>query len=294
MPSFAVDHGLGRHRSGGESDRRSGGPHEADIYTICFVSSEAAQVLPSTLEEPLAGRRRLAIVPALNEERTVGRVVAEIHAVDPGCVVVVVDDGSNDRTGIVAEEAGALVLKLPFSLGIGGAVQTGFRYAFEHGFDVAVRVDGDGQHDASQLDRVLSPVLADEADIVVGSRFVGADGYRPSRSRRLGIRILAWTVSRLVGQRVTDATSGFQAVNRRGIALFARHYPHDYPEVEATVMVFRQQLRVVEVGVSMREREHGRSSITALQSIYYMIKVLLALGVGIFRRELVPAERTSP
>jgi len=132
---------------------------------------------------------------------------------------------------------------------------------------------------------VLEPVLAGEADVSVGSRFAGSEGYRSSRSRRLGIRILAWTVSALVGQRVTDTTSGFQAVDRAGIALFAREYPHDYPEVEATVMAHRHGLRLAEVPVAMREREHGRSSITALRSIYYMVKVLLALAIGVFRRE---------
>jgi glycosyltransferase involved in cell wall biosynthesis len=250
--------------------------------------AEVAETTRPEVDPRLRALRRVAIVPALNEERSVPRVIAELRAFDPGLEVVVVSDGSTDRTVEVAEELGAHALRLPFNLGIGGAVQTGFRYAFENGFDIAVRVDGDGQHDASQLDRVLAPVLAGEADIAIGSRFAGAGGYRSSRSRRVGIRILAWTVSLLVGQRVTDTTSGFQAVNRSGIELFARDYPHDYPEVEATVMVFRHELRLVEVPVTMREREHGRSSITALHSIYYMVKVLLALAIGIFRRRVVP------
>jgi glycosyltransferase involved in cell wall biosynthesis len=242
-------------------------------------------VAPAGVDPRLQALRRVAIVPALNEERSVPRVIAELRAFDPGLEIVVVSDGSTDRTAEVAEEHGAHALRLPFNLGIGGAVQTGFRYAYENGFDIAVRVDGDGQHDPSQLDRVLAPVLAGEADIAVGSRFAGGGGYRSSRSRRVGIRILAWVVSGLVGQRVTDTTSGFQALNRNGIALFARDYPHDYPEVEATVMVFKHELRLVEVPVTMREREHGRSSITALRSIYYMVKVLLALAVGIFRKK---------
>jgi glycosyltransferase involved in cell wall biosynthesis len=235
--------------------------------------------------------RRIAIVPAFNEEANVGRVIDEIRAVDPSFDVVVVDDGSYDRTSQVAREHGARVLRLPFNLGIGGAVQTGFRYAFENGYDLAVRLDGDGQHDPAQLQAVLEPILAGEADIAVGSRFVAAgDGYRSSRSRRIGIRLLAWVVSRIVGRRVTDTTSGFQALNRKGIALFARDYPHDYPEVEATVMVFRHRLRSVEVPVAMRERSGGRSSITALRSVYYMAKVLLAIFVGLFRRNVVPDE----
>jgi len=215
------------------------------------------------------GTRRVAIVPALNEELSVALVIGELRAFDPGMDVVVVDDGSVDGTAAVAASMGAHVLRLPFNLGIGGAVQTGFRYAFEH-------------------------VLADEADIVVGSRFASdAEGYRSSRARRIGIRLLARVVSRIVGQRVTDTTSGFQALNRHGIALFARDYPHDYPEVEATVMVFRHRLRLREVPVTMRERGGGRSSITTLRSVYYMVKVLLAIFVGLFRRNVVPQEDAS-
>jgi glycosyltransferase involved in cell wall biosynthesis len=239
----------------------------------------------------VSDHRRVAIVPALNEEHALPKVIDELRAFDPALDIVVVDDGSVDRTAEVAIAAGARVLRLPFNLGIGGAVQTGFRFAFEHGYDIAVRVDGDGQHDPSQLGLVLEPVLKGEADITVGSRFAAdGDGYRSSRTRRIGIRLLARVVSRIVGQRVTDTTSGFQALNRKGIALFARDYPHDYPEVEATVMVFRHRLRLVEVSVSMRERGGGRSSITAVRSVYYMVKVLLAIFVGLFRRNVVPQE----
>lgn len=238
--------------------------------------------------------RRVALVPAFNEEANVGRVVDEIRAVDPSLDVVVVDDGSYDRTADVAREHGATVVRLPFNLGIGGAVQTGFRYAFEHDYDLAVRLDGDGQHDPAQLDVILAPVLSGDADIAVGSRFAEAgDGYRSSRSRRIGIRLLAWIVSRIVGRRVTDTTSGFQALNRRAIELFAHDYPHDYPEVEATIMVSRHRLRSVEVPVTMRERGGGRSSITTIRSVYYMVKVLLAIFVGLFRRNVVPEEGTS-
>ena len=250
------------------------------------VTAERAAGLPG-----LSELRRVAIVPALNEEVAVPGVIDELQAFDPGMDVVVVDDGSVDRTAAVAAAKGVRVLRLPFNLGIGGAVQTGFRFAFENGYDLAVRIDGDGQHDPSQLPLVLGPILRGEADIAVGSRFAGdEDGYRSSRTRRVGIRLLAWVVSRIVGQRVTDTTSGFQAINRDGIALFARDYPHDYPEVEATVMVFRHRLRLVEVPVAMRERGGGRSSITTLRSIYYMVKVLLAIFVGLFRRNVVPQE----
>ena len=256
------------------------------------MSEIVASAAPPTVDPRLRELRRVAIVPALNEEHSIGRVIDELRSFDPGLDIVVVDDGSVDATSQVAAANGARVLRLPFNLGIGGAVQTGFRYAFEHDYDLAVRVDGDGQHDPGQLGRVLEPVLRGDADIAVGSRFAaeGASGYRSSRTRRIGILLLAWIVSRIVGRRVTDTTSGFQALNREGIALFARDYPHDYPEVEATVMVFRHRLRMLEVPVAMRERAAGRSSITAFRSVYYMAKVLLALFVGIFRRNVVPLE----
>jgi glycosyltransferase involved in cell wall biosynthesis len=238
----------------------------------------------------LAELKRLAIVPALNEEESVGRVIAEIRRFDPGFEIVVVDDGSTDRTAGIAADQGAHVLRLPFNLGIGGAVQTGYRFAFERGYDIAVQVDGDGQHDPGQLPKILEPVLAGEADLCVGSRFAGGSGYQSSFARRVGIRLFAAVVSMVVRQKVTDTTSGFRAVNRKGIALFAADYPHDYPEVEATVMCIKHKLRLTEVPVEMRERAGGESSITALRSIYYMTKVLLAIFVGLFRRYAVPVE----
>ena len=227
--------------------------------------------------------RRAAVVPAYNEAASIGVVVAEIQAADPELEVVVVDDGSTDGTATLAAGAGATVLRLPYNLGIGAAVQTGLQYACEHGFDVAVQIDADGQHDAAELERLLEPILAGRADIAVGTRFAGRRSYRASFARRLGIVLFARVVSLIVRQRVTDTTSGFRAMNRRGICLFAADYPHDYPEVEATVLVFRHRLRMVEVPVAMRRRENGRSSITAVRSLYYMGKVSLALFVGLLR-----------
>jgi glycosyltransferase involved in cell wall biosynthesis len=252
--------------------------------------AEVAEAVRDAVDPRLAALKRIAVVPALNEEESIGRVIDEIRAFDPGLEVVVIDDGSVDRTAAVAEERGAHVVRLPFNLGIGGSVQTGFRYAFEHGFGLAVRLDGDGQHDASQLGVLLEPVLADETDVAVGSRFSAQSAYRSSMPRRAGITILAKTVSLLVGRRVTDPTSGFQALNRHAIALFAADYPHDIPEVEAVLMTHKHRLRMTEVPVEMRERAGGRSSIGRIFAVYYMVKVLLALFVGLFRKNVTPFE----
>jgi hypothetical protein len=173
---------------------------------------------------------------------------------------------------------------MPFNLGIGGTVQAGYQYALEHEYGYAIQVDGDGQHDPQELPKLLTPLLAGEADMVVGSRFQGEESYRSSFLRRVGIRILSAVVSILVRQRVTDPTSGFRAVNRRALELFAGDYPHDYPEAEATVLVHRHRLRVLEVPVRMRPRAGGTSSIGGIYSVVYMGKVLVALVVGIFRR----------
>ena len=233
--------------------------------------------------------RCLAVVPAYNEADTVADVIEALRRDAPGFDVVVVDDGSTDATSERAERAGARVLRLPFNLGIGGAVQTGFAYAQHHGYDYMVQVDGDGQHDPGQI-ATLQMAMAESpaVDMICGSRFATDTGYIAPISRRTGIHVFAFLLSRLVGQPVTDPTSGFRLYNRRAIQLFARDYPHDYPEVEAVLMLHHHRLRMREVAVRMFQRGGGVSSIRSGKSAYYMIKVLLALFVGLARARPVP------
>jgi glycosyltransferase involved in cell wall biosynthesis len=249
--------------------------------------AETLQGSPAVARQRL---RTLAIVPAYNEEHSIGTVLEEIRAADVDLHVVVVNDASEDGTAAIAARGGAAVLNLPFNVGIGGAMQAGYQYALEHGFELAIQVDGDGQHDPREIGRVLEPILDGRADLVVGTRFVEGGGYRGTPLRRVGIRIFAAIVSLMVGKRVSATTSGFRGVNRKALRLFAAQYPHDYPEVESIVLLSRHGLRLLEVPVQMRVRETGNSSITALRSVYYMIKVLLALFIGLFRRYPTPTE----
>jgi glycosyltransferase involved in cell wall biosynthesis len=230
------------------------------------------------------GRRYLAVVPAYNEADTVADVVASLHSAAPDFDVVVVDDGSTDATAERATQAGAQVLRMPFNVGIGGAVQTGFAYALQRDYDYMVQVDGDGQHDPGEI-ATLQTAMAEnpDVDVMCGSRFETDTGYIAPVSRRTGIHVFAFLLSRVVGQPVTDPTSGFRLYNRRAIRLFARDYPHDYPEVEAVLMLHHHRLRMREVPVQMFARGGGSSSITSGKSVYYMVKVLLALFVGLAR-----------
>jgi glycosyltransferase involved in cell wall biosynthesis len=212
--------------------------------------------------------------------------VREIHEHAPDFDVLVIDDGSTDWTAPRARQAGARVLTLPFNLGIGGAVQAGYLWALEREYEIAVQVDGDGQHDPRFIPVLLEHLRArPEVNMVTGSRFlVGSDdGFRSSGPRRAGIGLFARIVSAITGQRVTDPTSGFRMTNRRGIELFARDYPHDYPEVEAILLMHAHRLRSCEIPVRMRPRTSGVSAISSTQPAYYMIKVLLAVFVGLFR-----------
>jgi glycosyltransferase involved in cell wall biosynthesis len=226
-----------------------------------------------------ARMRVAAIVPAYNEARNLPRLAEALGKFAAACDVCLVDDGSTDGTADVARALGWTVLQLPMNLGIGGAVQAGYLWAHARGHDVAVQIDGDAQHDPAYLGALLAPIAAGQADLVVGSRFLEDGGFRSTALRRAGIRYLSWFLRLRCGARVSDPTSGFRAASRRAIELFARFYPSDYPEPEAIALARRAGLRIAEVPVRMNERPHGRSSITALRTIYYLVKVSLALVI---------------
>jgi glycosyltransferase involved in cell wall biosynthesis len=231
----------------------------------------------------------LVVIPAFNEAATVASVVRSVHARAPWCDVLVVNDGSRDSTTAEARGAGADVLEMPFNLGIGGAVQAGFVFAKENGYRWMIQVDGDGQHEAGEIATLHETMQADPSiDMVCGSRFLVPGEYLPPISRRTGIHVFAFLLSRIVRRPITDPTSGFRLYNRRAIELFSTDYPHDYPEVEAVLMLHTHRLQMAEVPVRMFERGGGRSSISSGKSAYYMIKVLLALFVGLLRRRAVP------
>lgn len=229
----------------------------------------------------------LILIPAYNEAGSIGQVLDEIRTHMPTVDVLVISDGSTDETAAIARGRGAMVVELPQNLGIGGAVQTGYRFAARHGYQVAVQIDADGQHDVRELPPLLSAVLTGQADLAVGSRYVADSGYRGAAARRMGSWMLAHWVRLMTGQMVHDPTSGFRVAGARVVALFAQEYPVDYPEVETLVLLERRGFRVREYPVKMRSRTAGQSSITPAKSIEYMIKVGLAVMIQRMRREVV-------
>ena len=227
----------------------------------------------------------LVIIPAYNEEGSVGGVVRAVRDVLPGVPVVVVDDGSLDGTCQVARQAGADILRLPHHLGLGGAVQTGYRFAFEHGYDCVARVDSDGQHNPADLPVLLDKLRTDNYDMVTGSRFLQDNGYQVQWLRRLGGLVFSLVLYPILGKRITDPTSGFAAVNRRALEVFSRSFPLEYPEIEALVVLQRKALRFCEVPVRMFPRQAGRSTIGSLGAVYYMFRVLLGVLVNVLKYE---------
>ncbi len=219
----------------------------------------------------------LVIIPAYNEQESIKGVINKIKQDCPEADYVVINDCSKDKTLHILEEEKANYIDLPLNLGIGGGVQTGYKYALKNGYDIAVQIDGDGQHDTAYLKEIVKPIEAGEADIVIGSRFITKEGFQSSGMRRFGIKFLSTLIYVCCGTKVKDVTSGFRAINRKYIELYASDYPTDYPEPEAIVRASLAGARISEQPVVMKERESGQSSISAWKSVYYMVKVSLAV-----------------
>ncbi|MFC5405393.1 glycosyltransferase family 2 protein [Cohnella soli] len=227
----------------------------------------------------------LIIVPAYNEAEGIVKVISAIRETLPEADVIVINDGSSDNTGMLAESAGALTVHLPANLGIGGAMQTGYQYAAKFGYQYAAQIDGDGQHDPADFNFMLKALRDTGADMVVGSRFLERRGFQSTFARKIGIELLAKLLSGLLGKRVTDPTSGYRICGRRAVELFSQEYPTDYPEVEALVLLDNSGYSFTEIPVVMKERQTGTSSISSFQSLYYMVKVILAVLIAKSRKK---------
>ncbi|MGG4554209.1 glycosyltransferase family 2 protein [Paenibacillus humicus] len=225
--------------------------------------------------------KTLIIIPAYNEEGSIASVIADIRRHVPETDIVVINDGSTDRTEEIAKASGASVLTMPYNVGIGGGMQTGYIYAKMQGYDVAVQMDADGQHPAKELPKLIEQ--ASRYDLVIGSRYVKSTSYRSPHMRRLGMIFFSQLVSLLTRQRFTDTTSGFRAAGRKVINLYASYYPIDYPEVESLVYLKRHGCKIMEVSTEMQRRQAGRSSITPAKSVYYMVKVTLSVIMSAMR-----------
>jgi glycosyltransferase involved in cell wall biosynthesis len=229
--------------------------------------------------------KTIVIIPAYNEEKRIAAVVAEVRAHVPGAVVVVINDSSRDSTAAVARQSGAKVVSHPFNMGYGAAIQTGYKYARDMGFDFLVQLDADGQHDPSSIPALLAPVISGEADIVIGSRFLG-NSYRPPFVRRAGMALFRGIVTLVTGRAITDTTSGFQAFNRDVIRLFATDiFPVDYPDADMLIMLHRTGFRITEVPVRMFENSEGKSMHNGFKPLYYTFKMLLSICVTLMRQK---------
>ena len=228
--------------------------------------------------------KKLIIIPAFNEESNIEKTVTAIQKNAQGFDYVIINDCSGDNTRQICEENGYNIVNLPINLGIGGAVQTGYKYALEHGYDVAVQVDGDGQHDPEFLSTMAEHLMDNGLDMVIGSRFIEKEGFQSSALRRIGIIFFSKLIKILTGTLITDPTSGLRMIGRNAMALFAVYYPRDYPEPESVVAVIQRGMKVEEIPVVMKEREGGVSSISLKKSVYYMIKVTLAIMIERIRK----------
>jgi glycosyltransferase involved in cell wall biosynthesis len=231
-------------------------------------------------------RNVLIVIPAYNEERNISSLLGNIRQTISEADILVIDDGSTDRTARVAEKAGALVVKLPFNMGYGAAVQTGFKYALMKRYQYVVQMDADGQHDPDSIHALLDEIRHEDVDVVIGSRFLGNKVYKAPFVRRMGISMFGKIASIITGQHSTDPTSGFQALNRDAVRFYASpYYPVDYPDADVLIMLHRAGLRIREIPVTMHARKVGKSMHSGLKPLYYIFKMFLSMFVTLLRKD---------
>lgn len=233
------------------------------------------------LGEPM---KKIVIIPAYNEENNLKGVISDLKTNAPDFDYIIINDGSTDGTASLCRKNGFNVLNLPVNLGIGASVQTGYKYALENGYDVAVQFDGDGQHEARYLDKMYNELISTGSDMVIGSRYLSKDGFQSTALRRTGIRILSRLIKALHKEDIKDVTSGLRMINTKVMASFAEYYPYDYPEPETIALCIRKKFKITEIPVTMKVRKEGKSSISTMQSVYYMLKVGFSIIVDYFKR----------
>jgi len=234
---------------------------------------------------PMSLGKTLVVIPAYNEEDNIARVIQQIRKYVPYIDILVINDGSKDRTEQVVSDIGAEVINLPYNMGYGTALQTGFRYALRHGYGYAVQIDGDGQHDPKDMPTLLNVVLKNEADVAIGSRFLNVETYKAPRLRRIGMILFGYVASFIIGQKITDPTSGYQALNTNGIRFYASdYYPADFPDADVIIMLHRAGLSIKEIPVTMYLDVGNKSMHAGLKPIYYIFKMFLSIFLTLLRK----------
>lgn len=228
--------------------------------------------------------KKIVIIPAYNESNNLIGVIDDLKKNAPGFDYVIINDGSTDNTISLCREKGFNVIDLPINLGIGASVQTGYIYALENGYDIAVQFDGDGQHDAVYLDNMYDEMIKYGSDVIIGSRYLSKEGFQSTALRRFGIRILSGLIRILHKQKIKDVTSGLRMINRKVMIAFVENYPNDYPEPETIAFCMRKKFKIAEVPVTMNSRKEGKSSINSIQSVYYMLKVSFSIIVDYYKK----------
>lgn len=260
---------------------------DVNLFFGLEVSQIFSDIIAVKKEKEAVDKKVLIIVPAYNEEKSIDKVLKSIKRECSFCDVVVINDGSVDATAKIAEENGVIVISVPYNLGIGGAVQTGLLYAQRNDYDIAIQLDADGQHKAEEVNKLINTLERETSDMVLGSRFIDKNKYRSTFMRRLGNVIFSGLIGMVTKQFFTDSTSGFRTFNRRAINFLAQNYPTDFPEPESLVILKKHGFRIVEIPVSMEERQGGQSSVTKFKAVYFMISISIAILIDWIKKPVL-------